>query len=120
MGLCCATSLFNLALLVMAVQDTFRMDVKEDLVLFTYENRRWKAERREFAAVVIQRFWRSSMSSNNPLIPMVQSRQWDKDINLARSIRCFRLNTLAQPAVVRNHGTMLQDTMVVTMEMDKK
>eukprot|EP00658_Telonema_sp_P-2_P083403 TRINITY_DN901_c0_g1_i6.p1 TRINITY_DN901_c0_g1~~TRINITY_DN901_c0_g1_i6.p1 ORF type:complete len:392 (-),score=77.83 TRINITY_DN901_c0_g1_i6:38-1213(-) len=39
-SLCCATSLFNLALLVMAVQDTFRMNTPENLVLATYETRR--------------------------------------------------------------------------------
>ena len=74
--LCCAASIFNLALLVMSVHDTFSMDTKEELVIvfaakleinnlfqvvYTFTKRMWKIERQKIAAIVIQRFWRSSM-----------------------------------------------------------
>jgi len=112
--LCCACSLFNLALLVMFVHDTFRLDNKEELVLYTFTKRIWAVKREQIAAMVIQRFWRSSMLSNNPLIPMIASRQWDKDTGLAKAIRDFRAHSRAEPARVTNIHSLVQGILLAS------
>lgn len=117
--LCCAASIFNLALLVMSVHDTFSMDTKEELVVYTFTKRMWKIERQKIAAIVIQRFWRSSMMSNNPLIPMIANRQWDKDIRLAKAIRDFRAHTKAEPGRVANLHALVQGTLLATKHTER-
>eukprot|EP00656_Telonema_subtile_P041910 TRINITY_DN4724_c0_g1_i2.p1 TRINITY_DN4724_c0_g1~~TRINITY_DN4724_c0_g1_i2.p1 ORF type:complete len:281 (-),score=52.67 TRINITY_DN4724_c0_g1_i2:227-1069(-) len=117
--LCCCCSLFNLALLVMAVQDTFRMSNPEQVVLCNFETRKWRTEMANKAVVVLQRFWRSCLTSNNPLVPMLQSRQWAKDFMLARAIRAFRTTKLMRPPKIDDVG-VIQDSILRLLEINKE
>lgn len=118
--LCCAVALVNLSLLVMAVQDTFAMTQKEQLCIYTFEKRVWRKEIERTAAVVLQRFWRSSSSSMDPLVPMIQRKQYEKDTGLALSMREFRLEKRMEPSSVVDTTVMLRDTMMVAIEIDQK
>jgi hypothetical protein len=118
--LCCAVALVNLSLLVMAVQDTFQMTKKEELVIFTFESRAWKREIENRAAIVLQRFWRSSSSSMDPLVPMIQRSQYEKDTGLALAMREFRITKRMQPSSVTDSAVMLRDTMMVCIGIDQR
>jgi hypothetical protein len=118
--LCCAVALFNLSLLVMAVQDTFAMTTKEELIIYVFERRAWRKKIEVKAAIVLQRFWRSSSSSMDPLVPMIQRRQYEKDTGLALAMREFRIMKQCEPSAVVDSNTMLRDTMMMCIGVDQK
>jgi len=56
----------------------------------------------------------------DPLVPIIQRRQYEKDTGLALAMREFRIMKQCEPSAVVDSNTMLRDTMMTCIGVDQK
>ena len=56
----------------------------------------------------------------DPLVPMIQRRQYEKDTGLALAMREFRIIKQTEPSAVVDSNVMLRDTMMVCIGVDQR
>merc|ERR1711964_757316 len=101
--------MLNLALLIIGASSFFSMNHVEKKVLYTINNRRWERNAKVLGAIVIQRFWRSCATVNNPMVPLVQHTQHALDYRFAQAIREFRDYKRSKPKLEMSTEVLILD-----------